>query len=136
MNPRRIPRASPKLHSGGSSFNVSVTVLFFLVRERLSSRSLSPTVSVCCFNCVCVCLLVHVGFLVGVLVLTLVFLTLVLLVILELPVLLLPLLVFDCWLLFAYRMTYTCAHCVVRQRSLRSPHTSSPWAWDQASAVY
>ena len=87
-------------------------------------------------NCVCVCLLAHVVFLVGVLVLTLVFLTLVLLVILELPVLLLPLLVFECWLLFAYRMTYTCAHCVVRQRSLRSPHTSSPWAWDQASAVY
>ena len=25
---------------------------------------------------------------------------------------------------------------VVRQRILRSPHTSSPWAWDQASAVY
>ena len=97
-----------------------------LVRERLSSRSLSPTVSVCCSSCVCVCLLVHVGFLAGVLVLTLVFLTLVLLVSLELPVLLLPLLVFECWLLFAYRMTYTCAHCVVRQRNLRSPHTFFP----------
>ena len=102
LNPRRIPRVSPKLQSGGSSFNVSVTVLFFLVRERLSSRSLSPTVSVCCSSCVCVCLLVHVGFLLGVLVLTLVFLTLALLVILELPVLLLPLLVFDCWLLVIY----------------------------------
>ena len=74
-------------------------------------------------NCVCVCLLVHVGVLVGVLVLTLVFLTLVLLVILELPVLLLPLLVFECWFLFAYRMTmHMCTLCRPPKESTQPSH--------------